>query len=807
MHMPAIVTKLLALGFGGAFLYGASHFPFHATALAPILLAAGALLAWRPQLCLFVLPALLPILDLAPWTGWFFFAEIDLLLLLTVAIAYWRLDTRSAFARMPALALACMAIITISYVIGMWRGLLPQQAIDANSFTDYLSAYNSLRIAKSWFWAMLLLPIMLSHAGQDLTNIERYFIPGMLTGLALVTCAAIQERWLFPGLMNFSSDYRTTALFSGMHTGGAALDGYLALTFPLLLIWLLAPRSRYKVVLAFMLLAAAGYAGLSTFSRGLYAGYACSLVVIAIFLAVPLLKKKAPIRLPQSAALAGLMVLVLFALIQVFFSSGYRGFAASLLLLLAAGALATVKIPWKLWPTTLLCAIAIEVTLGSLLSLYDTANSIYKPPYVLFFCATLVFAAAIVARNGGIRVCVLLMAFWCMAQSALWIAFHRGAADALPPAALNVAIGLALIALNTMTPLWRADRSSLTLAVASAILLALTVPISASYYAVERFSTIHEDLQNRILHWTQALNMMDRDDITPMLGMGLGKFPATYRWRNRLGELAGAMSYQDEINNRVHNRYLRLSSANYQAGYGEVLRLLQRLPMRPDTRYRLDIDIRSPHQQTALHINICERMLIYPQNCVTASPAVLASGPDWQRWQHHTAQIDSARLGAGHWLERVPTQIDIALTGANTHIDIDNISVRDEISGTDLVRNGTFSDGNDYWFFSSDRYHLPWHVKNLVLNIYFELGWLGVLSFASLLLYSAVHLVAQTGHAGHQGHRAVAYLAALAGFQVVGIFDSLLDVPRLALIFFLLLFVALMLPPRLTSRPSRKSPS
>ena len=34
---------------------------------------------------LFALPVLLPVLDLAPWTGWFFIEEMDLLLLLTAA--------------------------------------------------------------------------------------------------------------------------------------------------------------------------------------------------------------------------------------------------------------------------------------------------------------------------------------------------------------------------------------------------------------------------------------------------------------------------------------------------------------------------------------------------------------------------------------------------------------------------------------------------------------------------------------------------------------------------------------------------
>jgi hypothetical protein len=799
MHMRAAASKLLALGFGVAFLYAASHYPFHATWLAPILLIYAGLLGWRVQLCLFALPALLPVLDLAPWTGWFFIEEIDLMLLLTAAFAYWKMNVFTPSARLPACAWACIAVITLAYLIGIWRGLMPLPALDANSFTDYLSPYNSLRVGKSWLWAIVLLPILLRCAGPNLVNIERYFIPGMLSGLALVSCAAIWERWIFPGLMNFSSDYRTTAPFSGMHTGGAALDGYLALSLPLLSIWLLERQSRFKVAAAIALLAAGGYAGLSTFSRGLYAAYACSVAIIATLLTHPLLlarklKKTSWGKVARLAGSIGTLLLIAYALIDVFSSAGYRGFAATLTVLLASAALATMRMAWKLWPTTLLCSIAIEVTLGSLLSLNEAASGMFKPPYLLFIVSSLAFAGALV----GHRMVAALIAFWCLALSTLWIASHWGGMAALRPSALIVAIASGLIAVNTIarTPLWRIDGASLTLAGAVAILLALMIPFSASYYAVERFGSSRGDLEGRVRHWTQVLGIMDGDRLTQVFGMGLGKFPVTYRWRNPMGELPASISYLDDIN----NRHLRLFAPEYPAGYGEVLRLLQRLPIRANTWYMLAFDVRRTDDRSWLNIAICERLLLYPQNCVSVPLGVLPPGPHWQR---HMLRLASANLGAGNWLARAPTQIEVAVGGSHTFIDMDNISLREENSGVELIRNGTFSDGNDGWFFSSDRHHLPWHAKNLALNLYFELGWLGLLSFFSLLLYAIAHLLAQTGHAGI---RAGTYLAALVGFQVVGLFDSLLDVPRLALLFYLLLFVALMLPPHAQPQQFQKGP-
>ena len=58
---------------------------------------------------------------------------------------------------------------------------------------------------------------------------------GMVTatvGLLGVALATLWERLAFTGLLNLSTDYRTTALFWEMHVGGAALDGFLALTVP-----------------------------------------------------------------------------------------------------------------------------------------------------------------------------------------------------------------------------------------------------------------------------------------------------------------------------------------------------------------------------------------------------------------------------------------------------------------------------------------------------------------------------------------------------------------------------------------------
>jgi hypothetical protein len=106
------------------------------------------------------------------------------------------------------------------------------------------------------------------------------------------------------------------------------------------------------------------------------------------------------------------------------------------------------------------------------------------------------------------------------------------------------------------------------------------------------------------------------------------------------------------------------------------------------------------------------------------------------------------------------------------------------------VRNGEFEHGSDFWFYSSDTHHLPWHAKNLWLNVYFDQGWFGLVIFTTLLLYVLIRLLkcAVAGQA-----LAGIFLASVAAFLTVGLFDSLIDVPRIATLFYLMLLSAICL--------------
>lgn len=780
--MRPFLPKLCAVLLLAALGWAANYFPFNKFALAAALIAYGALLWRRPDSWLLVVPALLPVLDLAPITGWFYLDELDLLLMATAAFGFARFRRDDRPAALPAFFRWSLALFALSFAIAAVIGLLPLAPLDANAFANYSSHFNSLRVAKGLAWALLLLPLLRRAAGHDLSGLARYFIPGMLLGLAGACLAVIWERLLFPGLFNFASDYRPTATFSAMHTGGAALDAYLAISFPFVAAWFVEVRSRVKAALAMLLLLLGCYAGLTIFSRDIYLAYGVSGAIVLILL-LARRARQGELGAATAFGAAALLAIAAIALVQVFASGGYRSLACALVLLAAtvvvSGAAARFDKP-ALSAACALGLVAITVLLAWMLGQgvyigFALSAAVFAGASVLLLWSDPTRAALGLALAGG--------ALPALALGGCLVAAHWGGTPALVDAAVVVALaGAAVVANRRMArPFVRLNRGSLTLMFFCAIVLATVIPVTSSYYAGARFATVGDDLAVRMRHWREAIGMMDPDAATGLFGMGLGRYPETYAWRNTHNELPGAFSYEREGG----NRFLRLGAPQYAAGFGEVLRLLQRTPVKAGARYRLGVDVRHTGSTAAISIALCERWMLYAENCVAAPVKLSEVAGAWHRYE-----ADLQATAGGGLLAR-PVQMEVSIAGAGT-VDIGKLSLRDT-GGAELLRNGDFSAANDHWFFSSDRNHFPWHVKNFAVNTIFEQGWLGLVTMALLLLYLCGELATRA----LQGESAAAiYLASLAGFLTVGAFDSLFDVPRLTLVFFLVASAAMLRPAR-----------
>jgi len=251
------------------------------------------LVFWRPGVWLWVVPAALPVMNFSPWTGWLVFEEFDLLLLGTLAGAYARMAVtthansaiRSANNQpsigQPERGLhALLLAMAFMALLGLWRGFAGAGGFRFDWYAGYTDALNSWRVFKSLSFALLFFPVLRWHASRGGACAATRLAQGMVAGMAVVTLAVLWERAAFPGIFDFSANYRTVALFWEMHVGGAAIDVYLAMSCPFVL-WALVTTRRSVVWLMLALLAVlTAYACLTTFSRGVY--LAVALPVLAL---------------------------------------------------------------------------------------------------------------------------------------------------------------------------------------------------------------------------------------------------------------------------------------------------------------------------------------------------------------------------------------------------------------------------------------------------------------------------------------------------------------------------------------------
>lgn len=356
------------------------------------------------------------------------------------------------------------------------------------------------------------------------------------------------------------------------------------------------------------------------------------------------------------------------------------------------------------------------------------------------------------------------VALFLLATYAVMVTFSRAA----------YAGYIAMVILLLVAAGLHAERGSRARRLLGAVVVAtfgfiVAAPIVTGAFATSRLAEIDTDFQTRAEHWRDALNMKSPDMVTQLFGAGLGRYPLAYLYGNREGRRPVELRYEREGD----NTFLRL-------GAGDPFYVEQIVDVTDGRRYRLTLRMRALVADAPIDVLLCERTYFHSYGCESAT---FAAGPRPGTWERREATIDSGRLGAGTWPLR--RAVKLSLENASQGVtDIDDVSLVDD-AGRELVANGGFADGSARWYFSSNVSHLSWHIKNLWLGLLFEQGALGVLSFGLVILV--------TGVVSWQGARAgdlyaAAALAALLAFLIIGLFDSLVDAPRLTLMLLLTLF-------------------
>ena len=761
----------------------------------------------RTSFALPALLALLPVIGFAPWTGWLTFEELDLLILATAAGGHAALalharvaddGDRRYRATLSIFSLVLIALFTLSLTLSLGRGVAAAGGWRFDLFQGYDDPLNSLRIYKSFVWAVLLAPLLTVELRRS-GGFDRLGL-GLTAGLGLCALAVLRERYAFTGLLGFSDDYRVTSPFWEMHVGGAALDGFLALTIPF------AVREAVRGAMrgtdparfggALLVLAMAAYACLVTFSRGVYLAIPIALLVLVVLL----LRQRARV---ERKALWGLFggglaftAAVAIGTFVVFRAGGYRAVIATLAVL--AATIVVEPVLRRSRPSAIVgaaaagfAAAAIGHALGVVLP---------KGPYVVFGVATIVTVAAIAAdlrRPTRASAGFTLAAWSWLALAGVDVAHHWGGTRALVDAAavLGTLLALAIAASRLRAPVWPQRRAVqwATIGYATLVMGAVAV-FTAGAYMGGRFSSSRADFSLRTDHWLQGINRLHTADEW-LLGKGLGRFPATSQFESPNAEAPGAY----RLTQRNGERFVAIAGPRLKyLGFGELFRFSQRVSVRPGTRYLGTMRVRSA-VLAGVHLEVCEKQLLYNGTCAEAGVSVPAGLDGW-----HTLpfELNTAAVGSSGTLARRPVWFAIATGTAGAVIELRSVQLIGP-DGVDVVANGSFSDRTAYWFSSSDKYHLPWHIKNIALDVLFDQGVFGLVLFA--VLVAAAFVRTAFGRA-HRHPDAPYVAAALTGFIVVGAFDSLLDVPRVAFAFYVVVLLGLMLRnPRAGATTPRRS--
>lgn len=665
------------------------------------LIAMGVLyfsaLFFLPRLWLVVLPLAMVSFDLASYTGRFLFNEFDLLFLVTIAFGLISGKFSLSFlkAGWPVWLICGYCAVALSGFSAWGVFFSPPEAIDSNPY--YLPEYG-YKVIKGMLWALMLVPIWLNLLQQNRDKTLSWLIFGQCIAALMLGLVLLWERgtlgvilsgtaWyhMVSSLLDLSSSYRTTGIFSDMHTGGEVVDGVILLLLPTVLYGISQGASHAIRILSLAAFSSLAYCTTVGFTRATYVSF---FIGIAVFIVLYVISHRRSGTIGRDLPYGLLGLTALTAFVAAFFSFSQAG---SFGVASFAGLAVSAYVGGQLSRRNIWLAVVFWVIAGAIF-LTVAVNAHYDSRWV--------------DRSG---------------ESAL----------------ILVAVLTAFFLLGSLLFVRIIKQSEFNKFLLVALLVMLPTGFSIAfggYKFNERMENVSNDMDTRVAHWKKVIESSNTGLVNKLFGNGVGSFPANYVYRFP-DAVTGIGSYV--VKQDGYDSYLSM-------GPGEDLAFGQRVAIKANTAYNLTLGVRST-QKGKIVAFVCERNLIFASNFMANCESVsfrFSATPDG--FEPLSKTLNSGGVGKRSWVSRWPTILYFKNFSKSEVVDIDKVSL--SIEGDQLLKNSTFSSGTDGWFFYNDFSHLPWHMKNTYLQSWYNYGWVGFLLFISIVI--AVILVALKSRGG-----------------------------------------------------------
>jgi hypothetical protein len=331
------------------------------------------------------------------------------------------------------------------------------------------------------------------------------------------------------------------------------------------------------------------------------------------------------------------------------------------------------------------------------------------------------------------------------------------------------AAGLIAMGVAGVGWLWASRRQHrpVTLGLIPVLLVVAAVAVAAFSGGMrDRLADSARDFETRRANWEAGLAVRDTGVLPTLFGMGLGTYQRAMLMRSSIDRPSDIVLRQDGQGTYVS----MLVETPFFLG--------QKISLPANGDLHLTLRARAVDDPAVLEASVCDKVLLYSDHCRGETVRLAVPGA----WLPVAVVVPSAGLGGETvlgWLRR-PVELSLAGNPVGYRVEVRDVRLTDD-AGRTLLANGDFSHGLDRWIFTDDS-HISWRMFNQYLMLWFETGALGVAAFLALAGLAVAGGVRATWYGAVTG---AAVAGSVVGFLVSGMFDNVLEAPRLATLFFL----------------------